>query len=31
VIEFISGEVGKPLVDKLLSAVNESNQKAYAQ
>ena len=31
VIEYISGEVGKPLVDKLLSAVEESNKKAYAQ
>jgi len=31
VIEFIAGEVGKPLVDKLLTAVDESNKKAYAQ
>jgi C4-dicarboxylate-binding protein DctP len=30
VIEFIAGEVGKPTVDKLLAAVDETTKKAYA-
>ncbi len=30
VIDFIAGEVGKPLVDKLLAAVDETTKRAYA-
>ena len=30
VIDYIAGEVGKPLVDKLLAAVEEAKKQAYA-
>ena len=30
VIDYIAGEVGKPLVDRLLAAVEEAKKQAYA-